>query len=133
MSDDNNTNVVSSENGQTDKAKAMKRRSSFGRFFDGVKSLLGFSTGDADVIDNKDADVEDENVKQEVDEEDQMDVEEDNSEFDPLAEEVDSIEDAERDDFWDEEEDLHPDPERERIKKMNLSKKEKIALVKQRR
>eukprot|EP00029_Vermamoeba_vermiformis_P008849 TRINITY_DN4251_c0_g1_i1.p1 TRINITY_DN4251_c0_g1~~TRINITY_DN4251_c0_g1_i1.p1 ORF type:complete len:474 (+),score=162.51 TRINITY_DN4251_c0_g1_i1:24-1424(+) len=127
MSDDNNVVVETTEEVQkTERAKALKRRSSIGRFLDGVKSLLGFSTGDN--LDNDSVEETEVKEEQDVEPEDQMDVEV-AEDVDP---EVDSIGDAEEDDFLDEGEEVKPDPKLQAIKKMNLTKKEKVALAKQR-
>ena len=121
MSDENNVVVETTEEAKkAEKAKALKRRSSIGRFFDGVKSLLGLSTGHVD------EDSGDKNVEETAAEE-EMDVE-------PADEdEIDSMIEAEQDDFLAEDEEVKPDPKLQAIKKMNLPKKEKIALAKQRR
>jgi hypothetical protein len=135
MSDDNNVVVETTEEvKQTEKAKAMRRRSSIGRFFDGVKSLLGFSTGEIINDDTDDKEGEETEVKEEVAvPEDQMDVEVEVSAEDEDPE-IDSIGDEDQDFFLDEGEEVKPDPKLQAIKKnMNLTKREKITLAKQRR
>jgi hypothetical protein len=134
MSDDNNVVVETTEEvKQTEKAKAMRRRSSIGRFFDGVKSLLGFSTGEIINDDTDDKEGEETEVKEEVAvPEDQMDVEVEVSAEDEDPE-IDSIGDEDQDFFLDEGEEVKPDPKLQAIKKnMNLTKREKITLAKQR-
>lgn len=133
MSDDNNVVVEATEEvKQTDKAKAMRRRSSIGRFFDGVKSLLGFSTGQIIDDDDDEKEGDETEVKAEVAaHEDKMDVDDEVADEDEDPE--DSLDDADEDFFLAEGEEVKPDPKLQAIKKMNLPKKEKVALAKQRR
>ena len=133
MSDDNNVVVETTEEvRKTEKARALKRRSSIGRFFDGVKSLLGFSAGNADEASAEEQQDETTEVKEEqvVASEEKMDVDDESADEDP---ERDSIDEADGDYFLDEGEDVMPDPKLQEIKKMNAPKREKIALAKQRR
>src|SRR5438105_174720 len=99
------TNVPSEPN----KQRQLKRRSSIGRLFDGIKNLLGLS-GPTDEYDNDIATRSWANAE---------DGALDGEEVDPISEggEIDHIAEGEHDEFMSDGEQLVKDPKREAIKK----------------